>query len=43
MKRSAFLAVGLAFSVGPQSAFAQSPLIDGQITKVDQSSEWMKG
>jgi Cu(I)/Ag(I) efflux system periplasmic protein CusF len=38
MKRFAFLALALAFSIGPQSAFAQSPLIDGQITKIDQSA-----
>ena len=38
MKRLAFLALALACSLGPESAFAQSPLIDGQITKVDQSA-----
>jgi Cu(I)/Ag(I) efflux system periplasmic protein CusF len=38
MKRFAFFALALALSIGPQSAFAQSPLIDGQITKVDQSA-----
>jgi Cu/Ag efflux protein CusF len=38
LKRFAFFALALALSIGPQSAFAQSPLIDGQITKIDQSA-----
>jgi Cu(I)/Ag(I) efflux system protein CusF len=30
--------LALALSIGPQGAVAQSALIDGQITKVDQSA-----
>jgi Cu/Ag efflux protein CusF len=32
------LIVALALSIGAQSAVAQSELIDGQVTKVDQSA-----
>jgi Cu(I)/Ag(I) efflux system periplasmic protein CusF len=38
MKKIAFLALALTLSTGSHSAFAQSDLIDGQVTKVDQST-----
>jgi Cu(I)/Ag(I) efflux system protein CusF len=38
MKTIAPLALAVALSIGSQGVFAQSALIDGQVTKVDQSA-----
>jgi Cu/Ag efflux protein CusF len=38
MKKLASLAFALALSTGSQGVFAQSSLIDGQVTRVDQSA-----
>lgn len=38
IKTTASLALAVALSIGSQGAFAQSALIDGQVTKVDQSA-----
>jgi Cu/Ag efflux protein CusF len=38
MKTVASFVLALTLSVGLQNAFAQSALIDGQVTKVDQSA-----
>jgi Cu(I)/Ag(I) efflux system protein CusF len=38
MKKLAYLGLALALSIGSQSVNAQSALIDGQVTKVDQSA-----
>ncbi len=38
MKRLATFALGLALCGGPLAAAAQSGMIDGQVTKVDQSA-----
>ena len=38
MKLIASFVLALALSIGSQSAIAQSALIDGQVTKVDQSA-----
>jgi Cu/Ag efflux protein CusF len=38
MKTLHSLILALALSIGPQGAFAQTDLIDGQVTKVDQSA-----
>jgi Cu(I)/Ag(I) efflux system periplasmic protein CusF len=38
MKTAASLVLAVTLSFGLQSAFAQSALIDGQVTKVDQSA-----
>jgi Cu(I)/Ag(I) efflux system periplasmic protein CusF len=38
MKTAASLTLALTLAFGLQSAFAQSALIDGQVTKVDQSA-----
>ena len=38
MKAIPSLVLALALSIGPQSVFAQADLINGQVTKVDQSA-----
>jgi len=38
MKTMQSLGLALALSIGPQCVFAQTDLINGQITKVDQSA-----
>ena len=38
MKTMQSLVLALALSIGPQGVFAQTDLINGQITKVDQSA-----
>jgi Cu/Ag efflux protein CusF len=38
MKTMPSVVLALALSIGPQSAFAQADLINGQVTKVDRSA-----
>ncbi len=38
MNKLASVALAVALSIGAQGVFAQSALIDGQVTKVDQSA-----
>jgi Cu/Ag efflux protein CusF len=38
MKTMPSVVLALALSIGPQSVYAQADLIDGQVTKVDQSA-----
>ena len=38
MKTMPSLVLALAFSIGPQNVFAQTDLINGQVTKIDQSA-----